>query len=124
VIVVLTDGADNRSHRGLEQAADHALYAESVIYIVNTTSSVMTEQDKRADRAVNYLADSTGGAIFPGTSERDVEGSFGKIDEELRSQYVVSYRPHQLVATSVFRIVKVLGPKGVRIRCRAGYYPR
>jgi VWFA-related protein len=122
VIVLVTDGADNRSHIRLDQAAEHALRAESVIYVVNTNDDVVSQLDKDADRAIKYLADATGGRTLYGASERDVSKSFEKIQQELRSQYAVGYRPRHLISDLLFRTVRILGPKGIRIRYRAGYY--
>lgn len=122
IIVLVTDGEDNCSHITLVQAAEHALRAESVIYVVNTNSLVLTTSDKEADRALRYLADATGGSTLYGPSDRDVAKAFQKIQQELRSQYAVSYRPHGLISGLLFRTIRILGPKGVRLRYRAGYY--
>ena len=122
VIVLVTDGADNRSHISLVQAAEHALRAESVIYVVNTNPLVLTPGDKENDRNLRYLADATGGSALQGTSESEVAKSFLKIQQELRSQYAVAYRPHHLIGGLLFRTIRILGPKGMRIRYRAGYY--
>jgi VWFA-related protein len=122
VIVLITDGADNSSHIGLDQAAEHALRAESAIYVVNTNDVVLSSIDKEADRVTRYLADATGGRTLYGATEHDISKSFEQIQQELRSQYAVSYRPHHLISDLVFRSVRILGPKGVRIRYRSGYY--
>jgi Ca-activated chloride channel family protein len=124
VIVLVTDGADNHSHIRLDQAAEHALRAESVIYVVNTNDVVLSELDKDADRATKYLADATGGRTLYGASEHDVSKSLEKIQQELRSQYAVGYRPSHLISGLLFRTIRILGPKGVRIRYRAGYFVR
>jgi VWFA-related protein len=122
VIVLVTDGQDNQSHIRLDQATEHALRAESVIYVVNTTNVILTDLDKGADRATKYLADATGGRTLNGASERDVARSFEQIQRELRSQYAVGYRPPRLIGSLLFRTIRILGPKGIRIRYRAGYF--
>src|ERR1700704_645428 len=124
VIVLVTDGADNHSHIRLDQAAEHALRAESVIYVVNTNEVILSDLDKDADRATKYLADATGGRTLNGASEHDVSKSFEKIQQELRSQYAVGYRPPHLIGSLLFRTIRILGPKGIRIRYRAGYFVR
>ena len=124
VIVLVTDGQDNHSHIRLDQAAEHALRAESVIYVVNTNEVILSDLDKDADRATKYLADATGGRTLNGASEHDVSKSFEKIQQELRSQYAVGYRPPHLIGSLLFRTIRILGPKGIRIRYRAGYFVR
>jgi Ca-activated chloride channel family protein len=124
VIVLITDGEDNRSHSSLVRAAERALRAESVIYVINTNPLVLTPGDKEADRNLKYLADATGGSALHGTSDFEIAKSFQKIQQELRSQYAVAYRPRHLMSGLLFRTIRILGPKGVRIRCRAGYYVR
>jgi Ca-activated chloride channel homolog len=122
VIILVTDGADNRSHINLDQAVEHALRAESVIYVIETDDFPLTQEDKRAEEVTKYLADATGGRTLSGHSDSDLSSSFRKIHEELRSQYAVGYRPHHLISGLLFYPVRILGPKGIRIRHRAGYY--
>jgi len=124
VIVLVTDGADNHSQISLVRAAEHALRAESVIYVVNTTALIVSDLEREADRAVKYLADATGGSTLYANLDRDVAKSFQKIQQELRSQYAVGYRPRNLISGLLFRTIRILGPKGIRIRYRAGYFVR
>ncbi len=124
VIVLITDGQDNSSRMNLVQAADRALRAECVIYLVNTETFVGAIEDKQAERARKYLVDATGGSILDGDSNREVARSLQKIQKELRSQYAVSYRPHALIGGLRLRTIRIQGPKGVRLRYRTGYYAR
>lgn len=124
VIVLLTDGEENRSHNSLDEAVQHALLAESVIYVVNTKEMSVTREDRFGEEVINYLAQSTGGMVLAGRSESDVEASFRKIQDELRSQYALGYRPRSLIGNILFHPIRIFGPKGIRIRTRQGYYAR
>jgi len=73
---------------------------------------------------INRLAQSTGGRVLAGHSESEVANSFRKIQEELRSQYALGYRPRNLIKNFFFRPIRIFGPKGIRIRTREGYYSR
>jgi len=95
-----------------------------VIYVVNTTALIVSDLEREADRAVKYLADATGGSTLYANLDRDVAKSFQKIQQELRSQYAVGYRPRNLISGLLFRTIRILGPKGIRIRYRAGYFVR
>jgi Ca-activated chloride channel homolog len=124
VIVIVTDGVDNSSHINLNQAVEQALRAESVIYIMNIQDQPVTQEDRVGNRVIQQLAAASGGRVLKGHENGDMARSFRKIEEELRSQYALGYRPRQLIANFFFRPVRILGPKGIRIRCREGYYPQ
>ena len=122
VIVLVTDGEENRSHLSLDEAVAHALKAESVIYVVNTKEMAVTREDRFGEEVITRLAESTGGRVLAGRSEADVAESFRKIQEELRSQYALGYRPRNLIGDLLFRPIRIFGPKGIRIRTREGYF--
>jgi VWFA-related protein len=124
VIVIVTDGVDNSSHIDRNQAVEHALRAESVIYVMNIQDLPVTHEDRMGHQVIQQLAAATGGRVLKGHENGDLAQSFRKIEDELRSQYAVGYRPRQTIADFFFRPVRILGPKGIRIRCREGYYPQ
>jgi len=124
VIVIVTDGVDNSSHIDLHQAVERALRAESVIYVMNIQDLPMTNEERMGNQVIRQLAAATGGRVLKGHENGDMAQSFRKLEDELRSQYALGYRPRQSIANFFFRPVRVLGPKGIRIRCREGYYPR
>jgi Ca-activated chloride channel family protein len=123
VIVLVTDGEENRSRISLDDAVEHALHAESVIYVVNTKEMMVTREDRFGEQVINRLAQSTGGRVLAGRTENEVSESFHKIQEELRSQYALGYRPRSLIG-NLFHPIRIFGPKGIRIRTRQGYYAR
>jgi VWFA-related protein len=122
--VLLTDGEENSSHITLPQAIEHALRAEAAIYIVNITSFRASKEDIEGDRIIQELATSTGGTVLQGADNEDIVAAFRKIQDELRSQYALGYRPRHLIGSYLFRPIRIFGPDGVRIRCREGYYPK
>ena len=124
VIVLVTDGEENRSHINLDEAITEALKAESVIYVVNTKEYLVSREDHFGDDVINRLAQSTGGRVLAGRTESEVADSFRKIQVELRSQYALGYRPRNLIGNFFFRPIRIFGPKGIRIRTREGYYAR
>jgi len=53
----------------------------------------------------------------------DVVSAFSDIQEELRSQYSISYRPDQFVANGQFRPIQILtDSKKYKVRAKKGYY--
>jgi VWFA-related protein len=124
VIILVTDGEDNSSRITQAEAVDRALRSESVIYVVNVKQYRVTEEDIQGDRIIQELATSTGGAVLQSADKEDIVTSFRKIQEELRSQYALGYRPRNLIQNYLFRPIRIFGPRGIRIHCREGYYPR
>lgn len=124
VIVLVTDGEDNNSHMNLAQAVEHALRAESVIYVVNLKKYLVTDEDLQGDRIIQQLATATGGTVLQTANNEDIAASFRKIEQELRSQYALGYRPRNVIESYLFRPIKIGGPRGIRIHCREGYYTR
>jgi VWFA-related protein len=64
----------------------------------------------------------TGGREYSFISQADLESAIGKIGEELRGQYILSYTPNNKIEGGFHRIeVQVLRPN-LRVRTRPGYW--
>jgi hypothetical protein len=54
---------------------------------------------------------------------RDVSDSFLSIQEELRSQYAVAYKPADFVADGRYRSIDIMAlDRNLKVRTRKGYY--
>ncbi|MFI5103027.1 MAG: VWA domain-containing protein, partial [Terriglobales bacterium] len=89
-IVILSDGEDNQSEYTRAQAVEMAQRAEVLIYAISTDDSGLI---LRGDKVLEDLAAATGGRAFFPYKMKDITHSFAAIEEELRSQYAVSYKP-------------------------------
>jgi Ca-activated chloride channel family protein len=120
-IILLTDGDDNLSHVTREEAIEMAQRAEVVVYTISTN---LTDKGGGGDKVLQRIADATGGRSYTPFQLTDVADAFGKIQEELRSQYALSFRPPELTPDGSFHVVQILAKnhKGLRIRGRLGYY--
>jgi len=120
-IILLTDGDDNLSHVTREEAIEMAQRAEVVVYTISTN---LTDKGGEGDKVLQRIADATGGRSYTPFQLTDVADAFGKIQDELRSQYALSFRPPELVPDGSFHVVQILAKnhKGLRIRGRLGYY--
>ncbi len=115
-ILLVTDGADNSSRRTPTQAVDAALRAEAVVFIVNTARGFVAEH-------MHKLADETGGQVWTALSPSDVAAAFHRIEESLRSQYVLAYKPPQFIPDGRFREIEITLPqRDLRVYCRKGYF--
>src|SRR5882672_1830339 len=119
-IVVVSDGEDNQSDVSKQQAIEMAQRAEVIIYAISTDDSGLI---LRGDKTLQQLADATGGRAFFPYKMKDIKNSFAAIEDELRSQYVVSYRPADFNPDGRYRSIEINAlKKDLQVRARKGYY--
>jgi len=119
-LIVLSDGDDNQSEYTLMQAVEMAQRAEVIIYAISTDDSGLI---LRGDKNLDKLAAATGGRAFFPFKMKDIKNSFAAIEDELRSQYVVSYHPADFNADGRFRTIEISAlKKDLQVRARQGYY--
>lgn len=120
-MVILSDGEDNQSRWTREQALEMAHKADVVIYSISTNiSRIPTDGDK----VLKYFAEQTGGLAFFPFKATDLAQSFENIENELRHQYNVLYRPEPLKTDGLYHPVdvRVKNRKDLVVRARHGYY--
>jgi len=120
-IILLTDGDDNQSHVTREEAIEMAQRAEVIVYTISTN---LSGAGRHGDKVLERIADATGGRAYVPFQLNEVANAFAAIQEELRSQYAVSYKPADFIPNGRYRTVEILaqGQKGMRVRSRHGYY--
>jgi VWFA-related protein len=120
-LIVISDGEDNQSRVTREEAIAMAHRANVIIYAISTNDSNIK---MRGDKVLDRFAEATGGRAFFPYKMSEVEDAFTSIEQELRSQYVVAYKPAHFEANGQFRRieVEVVGGKNYRVRARQGYY--
>lgn len=121
-IILVSDGDDNQSRVLRQEAFEMAQRAGVIIYTISTNiASTHTEQ---GDKNLKLLAEATGGrAFFPFKLEQ-LNDAFADIQEELRSQYSVSYKPDQFQINGQYRPIQILASdnKKLHVRAKKGYY--
>lgn len=124
VLVLISDGDDNASNFKLREAAEIAQWDEVTVY---TISSNPRGLNLIGDRALQELAEQSGGrAMFP-ESKKQVTKAFARIRDELRNRYAVSYRPAAFTPDGHFRHIRIIAHhfgKKLRVHARKGYYAR
>ncbi|MGA9964206.1 MAG: VWA domain-containing protein [Terriglobales bacterium] len=119
-IVVVSDGEDNQSDFSEAQAIEMAQRAEVIIYAISTDDSGLV---LRGDKVLQRIADATGGRAFFPYKMKDIKNSFAAIEDELRSQYIISYHPADFEANGHFRPIEITAlKKDLQVRSRRGYY--
>jgi VWFA-related protein len=120
-IILLSDGDDNMSHVTREEAIEMAQRAEVIVYTISTNIS---RSSRGGDKVLDRIAEATGGRAFVPFQLNDVANAFVEIQDELRSQYALSYKPADLRMDGRFHSIEILAQnhKGLRVRSRRGYF--
>ena len=120
-IILLSDGDDNQSHVTREEAIEMAQRAEVIVYTISTN---LSGAGHHGDKVLERIADATGGRSYVPFQISEVSNAFVAIQEELRSQYALSYKPADFISDGRYRSIEILalGQKGLRVRSRHGYY--
>ncbi len=119
-IILVSDGDDNASHVSREEAIEMALRANAIVYTISTNFP----SGGSGDKVLQRIADATGGRAFVPFQLTDVANAFGQIQNDLRSQYALSYRPADFKHDGRYRTIEILAQthKGLKVRSRHGYY--
>ncbi|MBV9180234.1 MAG: VWA domain-containing protein [Acidobacteria bacterium] len=118
-IILVSDGDDNSSHVTREESIDMALRANVIVYTVSTNFP----SGGRGDKILERIADATGGRAFEPFQLSEVANAFAQIQDDLRSQYALSYRPADFMHDGRFRKIAITAlHKGLKVRSRSGYY--
>ncbi|MBV9572730.1 MAG: VWA domain-containing protein [Acidobacteriales bacterium] len=120
-VVLVSDGDDNQSHVTREEAIEMAQRAEVIVYTISTN---VTGGSQRGDKVLERIAEATGGRSFFPFQIRDVANAFAEIQDELRSQYALSYKPEEFRADGRYHSIEILAVnhKSLHVRCRHGYF--
>lgn len=127
VLLVVSDGEDNRSRASFGQIKRMAQESAALVYAIGITN--LFQRRSAGGFILSELAEQTGGkAFFPSDADAMSE-AFEKIALELRQQYSIGYTPSNFVADGRWRRVKVKvsppadAPK-IIVRSRPGYYAK
>jgi VWFA-related protein len=121
VMIVVSDGVDNRSVHTEDEAIAMAERSEVTIFAISTNRS---GAEAKGDKVLNKLAGLTGGRAFFPFEAGDLEASFKQIASELRSQYSLAYVSTNPSHDPTFRKVTIRAvDPNLRVRTKDGYFP-
>jgi Ca-activated chloride channel family protein len=126
VIFVVTDGEDNASRENLEEAVRRLQEANGpTIYAIGLLGGEQGE--RRARRALETLAERTGGVAFLPKTLDQVDEISRTVAHDIRSQYTIGYKPITPQSVGGYRTIHVdaraKGYGKLTVRTRSGYYP-
>jgi VWFA-related protein len=122
-LVVLSDGQDLNSVRNLDETLDMAKDAGVVIYSIGT-SRFGASVNRKGEKMLQHLSEQTGGRAFFPYSADLLNEAFELINQELRSQYSLTYVPTNKLRDGTYREieVKLKDGKKLSLRYRKGYF--
>jgi Ca-activated chloride channel family protein len=118
-LVILSDGEDNQSRFSRLQTLEMARRAEVLIYTISTN---IRGTRMPGDRVLQQFSEETGGRYIQPASWNDLDEAFQAINEELRSQYTISFRPTTPRDGKYHEIEIVPKQRGLKVRARRGYF--
>ena len=119
-IVLLSDGDDNQSRVHPDEAIKECERAETIIFAISTN---WTPSRGKGDKALQDLAEATGGTVFFPPSVEEMSESFKQIEEELRSQYALDYTPADFKTDGSFRTIYLYcNDRRYAARAKKGYF--
>ena len=94
VLVLVSDGGDTAKSTNYDEALEQALRCEVMIYsIIDVPVEASAGRDIGGEHALITLSEQTGGKSFY-ASEGGLERAFERVSEDLRTQYLLGYYPH------------------------------
>jgi len=129
-LLVISDGGDNYSRyteRDIRQAVKESAVQIYAVGIFENPASRGTPEEKAGPNLLAELADVSGGRMFSVENANELPDIAEKISIELRNQYVLGYKPSNLIRDGRWRHLKVrlTPPKGLpplQVYARGGYY--
>lgn len=130
-IVLVADGHDNCSRKGMSFAVEAALRARVSIYFVNLAyadpaykrGSALASKFRGVVSDSKRLAESTGGTITFVHTRQDLTPAFNAIAGELNNQYRLTYISSNAARDGKFRSIRADSTlPGIEILAPEGYY--
>lgn len=126
ILVMLTDGGDQGSQETLKTAVEAAQKANAIVYVILIADRGFyggLQLGYSGDRDMEKLASDTGGRVINvGNNGKRLEEAFQQIQDELRTQYLLSYTPSNAKSDGSYRKLDVSCGKGLKVQARKGYY--
>jgi Ca-activated chloride channel homolog len=126
VLVLVSDGGDTASRETYPEALEMALRNEVMIYsVIDVPIAASAGRDLGGEHALITLAEQTGGKSFY-VSDGGLDEAFKRVSDDLRTQYLIGYYPHNQEPGRQFHRLQITVPRAAaqsfNIRHKTGYY--
>jgi VWFA-related protein len=124
VLIVISDGGDNRSSHTLPDVLRIAEQSHAIVYTIGIFDDDDPDQNPNV---LKHLAEATGGQAFFPRQLKDVAPDCEQIARDIRHQYVLGYVSSNPPRNGGYRAIRVTaraaGMGKLLVRTRAGYIP-
>jgi Ca-activated chloride channel family protein len=128
-LLIVSDGGDNHSRFGERKIRSAAREADVIIYAMGTFDRyVPTPEESRGPALLAEIAEPTGGRAYTLENSLALPSVARHIGKELRTQYVLGYRPEEMPKDGRWHKIQVKLrlprklPFLLRARAKTGYY--
>jgi VWFA-related protein len=122
-LVIITDGVDQGSRYDLRQAIEAAHKADTIVYSIQYLDQNAYGYFGVSDSDLKKMSEETGGRMFRVDRKNSLSDIFNQIQEEMRSQYAISYTPTNNERNGAFRKLEIkTARKDLKVQARKGYY--
>ena len=128
-MVLLTDGVDRGSYFTRDHAIETAQKADAIVYSIYYADTEMGRHERDNDRAaqgqsgLEQMSAETGGRVFTVDKKHPLKDVFAQIQDEMRSQYSIAYKPSNTAHNGEFRKIEIRPKSGdYLVQARTGYY--
>lgn len=119
VIILITDGEDTGSRMSLQKCIEASQKSDAIIYSIFYTARGFGGNSGVLKR----MSEETGGRVFDVNRRENLEEIFKQIQDEMRTQYSVSYSPTNSVKDGSYRKLELkMTNKEYKVQARKGYY--
>jgi len=125
-MVIITDGEDFGSTESEKSAIEAAQKADAIIYGILYADRQMYGSigvGYSGAGVLRHMAEETGGHMFQVDRKNTLDSIFDQIQQEMRSQYLISYTPTNGKHDGTYRKIDVRAhDKDLKVQVRKGYY--
>ncbi len=121
VIVLITDGEDTGSRTSLQKCIEAAQKSDAIIYSIFYTDPRYFGGGNSG--VLKKMSEETGGRMFDVGRGGNLDVIFKQIQDEMRTQYSISYSPTNTVKDGSYRKLEIkMSNKDYKVQARKGYY--
>lgn len=126
-IVLITDGVDTGSKISRDKAIEAAQKADAIIYSIyyaDRSAYGYGSFGGGGEGDLRKMSSETGGQVFHVDNRHPLDEVFQEIQDEMRSQYAITYQPPDPKRDGTYHKVDIKIPanKDYKVQARKGYY--
>ena len=107
VLIVISDGGDNRSRLMESELVSAALEADTQIYSISVHERLRPKDEEPGSAFLDRLSRSTGGMLFDVREANEIPAMAERLSQAMRDQYLIGFKPPEQGLRDKWRKVRV-----------------